>query len=73
MTDRIFAYTVTLEREIRECDAQQITNAIMMIKGVMDVCPLVASPETYYARTRAIDEIRERLWDALYEPIGEGA
>ena len=65
MTDRIFAYTVTLEREIRDDDAQRITDAIKMIRGVADAVPLVAEPQAYWERTRARRELEEKLWQAL--------
>ena len=66
MTDRIFAYTVTLEQEIREDDAESITHAINMIKGVADVVPHVSSLELHFATEKARRELAEALWDVLY-------
>ena len=65
MTDRIFAYTVTLKREFREDDAKWIRDAIRMIRGVAKVVPLVSSPEIYYAQQTARRELEEKLWAAL--------
>ena len=72
MTDRIYAYTVTLKRETRDDDAEHITNAIQMIKGVADVVPLVSTPENYFAVQRARSELGEKLWEVLYPPRKEG-
>lgn len=66
MTDRIIAYTVILQEEIRSDDAEAITNAIRMIKGVADVAPVVADVEAYWARETARRELGERLWEVLY-------
>jgi len=65
MTDRIYAYTVVLDREIREDDAEAITNAIRMIKHVADVTPLVTTPAIYFAERRARHELEQRLLAAL--------
>jgi hypothetical protein len=69
MTDRIFAYTVTLEREIREDDAEHITNAIRMIKGVTSAVPIVASVESHWALEAARRELRDELWRVLYPKL----
>jgi hypothetical protein len=65
MTDRIFSYTVTLDREIREDDAEAITNAIRMIKGVTEVIPLVADPTLHWAEMRARRELIDKIWAVL--------
>jgi len=61
VTDRIYAYTVVLDREIREYDTEAITNAMRMIKGVGDVVPLVATPEVYFAERMARHELEQRM------------
>lgn len=65
MTDKYFALTVILEDTILPGDAQYIMNAIEMIKGVQGVEPLVATPETYWARAEARRELERKLWLAL--------
>lgn len=68
MTDRHVAYTVVLEREVREDDAQRIIEAIGMVKGVREVVPVVADPGTYFAvasvRWEILGELQEvvRRW-----------
>ena len=66
MTDRIFAYTVILEQEIREDDAEAITQAIKMIKGVAKVVPQVTDAGHYFAVETARRELTEKLWEILY-------
>lgn len=66
MTDRIFAYTVVLEKEIRDDDAEAIKNAILMIRGVADVTEHVSNPEIHYAEERIRQEWGKKLWDILY-------
>jgi hypothetical protein len=71
MTDRIIAYTVTLIREIRDDDAEAITNAIRMIKGVANVVPVVSDPNTYWAKDTARLELGKQLWAVLYPEQAE--
>jgi len=66
MTDRYFALTVLLEKDTRDDDAEAIINAILMIKGVADVSPLVANSELWAATNRARNELRDKLWQVLY-------
>jgi hypothetical protein len=65
MTDRYYALTVVLDREIREDDARLVMEAIAMIKGVAKVVPEVADPALYAALDRARREIREKIWKLL--------
>lgn len=71
MTDRIFAFTVTLEKPTREDDVEATVAAISMIKGVAKVVPLVADAETYFAVETARHELGRQLWAVLY-PKTEG-
>jgi len=57
MTDRHIAYTVTLSEPVRSDDAERIIDAIKMIRGVDECVPIVATPETYWARSRARTEL----------------
>lgn len=67
MTDRLKGLTVTFEDDIRADDAEQIIEAIQMIKGVLDVTPTVRTGEDHMNRERIRHEMRERLYDALNE------
>jgi hypothetical protein len=53
VTDRHAAYIVTLDRDIRADDAEAILNALLMVKHVLSVKPVVASPEQHVAEPRA--------------------
>jgi hypothetical protein len=65
VTDRHCGYTVVLDREVREDDSEHIINAIKMIRGVLDVTPVVSDVEHHIARRHTLQEMRKKLWDAL--------
>lgn len=67
MTDRYNAFVVILEKDIRDDDAEQIINAIKMVKGVLDVTPHIADPRDAIATTRAKQEIMERIVKNIIE------
>jgi hypothetical protein len=66
MTDRYFAYTVILEHPTRSDDAEQIEQAIRMVRGVADVVPQIADSNTYFATETARRELGQKLWEVLY-------
>lgn len=66
MTDRYYALTVVLEKDIRSDDAKQIMDAIRMIKYVLDVKGNVATPETWMAEARTRRELGEKLFKILH-------
>lgn len=65
MSDRIKGIIVTLENDIREDDAKEIINAVLMIKGVLNVTTSVRDHNDIMNRERVRSEYRERLWNAL--------
>lgn len=65
MTDMINAFTVTLERDLREDDAEALKQAIGQLRGVVSVMPNVAHIEDHIAYDRARADLRRRLWAAL--------
>ena len=65
MTDRVVTLTVALDRDYRIDDVENITNAIRMIKGVAAVDIDVATPETYWAKTTARQELCEKIFKVL--------
>ncbi len=69
MTDRHAGYIVTLEAEIREDDAEHIMHAIMMIKRVIKVEPVVVNPELRMMEQKVRVEYKKKLWDALEDPV----
>ena len=66
MTDRYYALTVVLEKDIREDDAHHLLNAIRMLKGVLRVKTHVSNIETLMAEERAKDELGRKLIDIVY-------
>jgi hypothetical protein len=71
MTDRLIAFTVTLQNPIREDDAEHIKAAIGMIKGVSKVVPVVSDINTHYAFERAYRKIYRRVFKALEPRLSE--
>lgn len=67
MTDRHVAYTVILEKEIREDDAEAVVTALKMVKGVLRVVPKIGAVEQYIANERARHELQMDLWKFLNE------
>lgn len=65
MTDRIHSFTVVLERDMREDDAEAVVAAIRCLRGVMDVSGNVSNVESHVAQVRARRELRDKLWEVL--------
>lgn len=62
MTDRHAGYVVTLEKNIREDDAQETLAALKQIKGVLDVRPIINGPEVMVAESRIRREMQEKFY-----------
>lgn len=65
MTDRFYTLTVCLEKDMREDDAEYLINAIMMLKGVIDVQGNVANGDTWMAEQRAKRELTNKILNVL--------
>lgn len=65
MTDRHAGYVITLAKDIREDDAEHIINALRMIKGVLNVQPIVSDVELMLAKDRVDLQWREKLHQLL--------
>ena len=65
MTDRRAGYLVTLERDIREDDAQPIMDAIMMLKGVLNVEPVVADINAAIAENRVRADFALKIYEVF--------
>ena len=61
MTDRLKGFTITLEKDVRDDDADGIINALKMVKGVASVKPLTKNSVDDMARTRVFGEMREKF------------
>lgn len=66
MTDRINAFIVVLERDIRDDDCQPLIDAIMQFKGVISVNANVVDINSHISIIKAENEIRNKLIDILY-------
>lgn len=65
MTDRLKGFVVTLQENMREDDAQEVINAIKMIKNVLTVKPLVTGWEDGMFYDRVKRDLISKLWDVL--------
>lgn len=61
MTDRLRGFVVTLDRDLREDDAEATLTALRQVKGVVDVSSVVADLPAHMAYARARQEIAGRL------------
>ena len=66
MTDRYHSLTVVLEKDIRTDDAEALTDAIKMMRGVLSVSGTVAGIESHMAEERALRHLGQKLWEVLY-------
>lgn len=67
MSDRVKALTVVLERDYRDDDLEDIVKAVSMVKGVLEVAPVLANPSDFIQRTRLRAELSEKLFNVLME------
>jgi hypothetical protein len=67
MTDRHAGYVVTLSEDVREDDAEAIINAIRMIRGVVDVAPVLGGVDMQIAEARVNGRWRDRIAGLLRE------
>lgn len=65
MTDRFHSFTVVLEKDIREDDAEYLMNAIRCLKHVVDVSGNVSDYDSHMAYVRARSELSQKLWEVL--------
>lgn len=67
MTDRISAFTVILDKDLRDDDAQLTIDAIAQIKGVLTVEP--AKDPNMLASIVANARIRQEIGAKLYDVV----
>lgn len=72
MTDRLHGFIVHFDKKIREDDAEVLARAILCLKNVVDVTPLVAEPHDWVVAENARREMRERVRKALEHPVVVG-
>lgn len=66
MTDRINALVVTFDEAIREDDAQRYIELFKVIRGVIDVRPVMRDMDAHIAREQARAELGKRVIEAVY-------
>lgn len=66
MTDRICAFTVVIENDIREDDAEVLASAIKMLKGVVEVSMNVTDVNQYIAESRVRADMGRKVLDVIY-------
>lgn len=69
MTDRLSGYTIVFEHDIREDDAEGVKNAVLQLRGVIAVVPVVADVHAQMAETRAAFELTAALRRFLQERV----
>ena len=65
MTNRVNAFIVVLQNNVREDDIQETRLALQMIKGVVDVKPNIATVDDLIAEVRVKREIFNKILDFL--------
>lgn len=66
MTDRVKSLTVYFEKDFCEDEIGSLIDAINRFRGVSCVKQTLMSAEDYFAIDRARNELRGRIWAALY-------
>jgi len=66
MTDRVRSLVVTLDRDMRTDDVEEVIRTIRMLRYVSDVenGPVVDIAQ-HTARSVALSAVKKRVWDAL--------
>jgi len=67
MTDRIKGFTVTLDRDYRTDDVEEIRKALLMVKGVLSVDASVTELSDHMNRSRIRLELMDKLFAVLKE------
>lgn len=65
MTDRINAFTVVLDHDIRDDDVEPLLTAIRMLRGVLSVTPHVADHTAHVVRERVNHEWINKLYNLI--------
>lgn len=65
MSDRYAGFLVSLAADIKDDDAADIIKALMMVKGVIQVRPVVANSQAIIGQDRADVEWRRKISSLL--------
>ncbi len=69
MTDRYKGFLVTLDKEIRDEDAENIVNALKMVKGVHSVKPYIKGMEDHMMYEKAKSDMGHKILDFVRKDI----
>jgi hypothetical protein len=67
VSDRIKGFTVTLEKDLRDDDAEGIKNALRSIRGVACVTPSIVNAEDIMNR----QQVKHAIWEKFYKIFKE--
>lgn len=65
MSERVKALTVILEQDYTDESLKVLTNAIQIMRGVMDVTLIKVGPDDYINRRRIACELKSALIELL--------
>lgn len=65
MTDRHYAYVVTLDHDIRKDDSQHLIDAIGCMRHVASVEPMLADHVVHSAEDRVRNKYMMTMWEAV--------
>lgn len=65
MSEQLKGFTVTFEKDVCYDDAEDMRKAILMVKGVCHVSPMIVEHVDIMAREKARGEVRTELWEAF--------
>ena len=69
MTDRYKGFLITLDKEIRDDDADQIVTALKMIKGVFSVQPYINSAEDWMMYSKGVWDTRKEIIEFMNKSV----
>lgn len=65
MTDRIKGFYVVLDDIMRTDDAEPLIEAVLMLKGVLDVKVSISNSDDWMIRSQVKSELRQKLIEIL--------
>ena len=69
MTDRVKAFTVILDHDIRIDDIEYVQNALRVIQGVTKVEPIIADGSEFITEGKVKMEIADKLYKFIKENL----
>lgn len=65
MSDRVKGLIVTLDKDYHEDDIDAIANAILQLKGVIDVTYSITNSDDFINRIKITNEIKNKLYECI--------